>query len=60
MSILFALIPLTVVLLLVAVWAFFWAVRTGQFEDLDTPAVRVLLDDDNEAPAADKNSDSQS
>ena len=50
MSILFALIPLTIVLLLVAVWAFFWAVRTGQFEDLDTPAVRVLLDDDNDDP----------
>jgi len=47
MSILFALIPLTVVLLLVAVWAFFWAVRSGQFEDLETPPMRVLLDDEN-------------
>lgn len=46
MSILFALIPLAIVLLAVAVWAFFWAVRSGQFEDLDTPAVRILLDDD--------------
>jgi cbb3-type cytochrome oxidase maturation protein len=49
MTILFALIPLAVVLLAVAVWAFFWAVKSGQFDDLDTPAVRILLDDDDEA-----------
>jgi len=48
MSILFALIPLAIGLLAVAVWAFFWAVRSGQFDDLDTPAVRILLDDDDE------------
>ena len=48
MSILFALIPLAIVLLAFAVWAFFWAVRSGQFDDLDTPAVRILLDDDTE------------
>ena len=46
MSILFALIPLAIALLGLAVWAFFWAVRAGQFDDLDTPAVRILLDDD--------------
>ena len=48
MSILFALIPLAIVLLAFAVWAFFWAVRSGQFDDLDTPAVRILLDDDTD------------
>ena len=46
MSILFALIPLAIALLGLAVWAFFWAVRAGQFDDLDTPAVRILLDDE--------------
>ncbi len=45
MNILFALIPLAMLLLVVAVAAFFWAVRSGQFDDLDTPAVRILLDD---------------
>jgi cbb3-type cytochrome oxidase maturation protein len=45
-TILFALIPLAVLLLVVAIWGFFWAVRTGQFDDLDTPAVRILLDDE--------------
>jgi cbb3-type cytochrome oxidase maturation protein len=48
MTILFALVPLAIVMLAVAVWAFFWAVRSGQFDDLDTPAVRILLDDDEE------------
>ncbi len=27
---------------------FLWAVRSGQFDDLDTPAVRILADDDEE------------
>jgi cbb3-type cytochrome oxidase maturation protein len=47
MSMLFTLIPLAIVLLAFAVWAFFWAVRSGQFDDLDTPAVRILLDDED-------------
>ena len=29
-----------------AAWAFFWAVGSGQFDDLDTPAMRILMDDD--------------
>ena len=45
MSILFVLIPLAILLLAFAVWAFFWAVRAGQFDDLDTPPVRILLDE---------------
>jgi cbb3-type cytochrome oxidase maturation protein len=48
MSILFALIPLAIALLALAVWAFFWAVRSGQFDDLDTPSVRILLDEEDE------------
>ena len=30
--------------------AFFWAVRSGQFDDLETPAWRILLDDDRRPP----------
>ena len=48
MNILFALIPLALVLLAFAIWAFFWAVRSGQFDDPDTPAVKILLDDEDE------------
>ena len=35
-------------------WAFFWAVGNGQFDDLDTPAIRIILDDDK-APKKDPN-----
>jgi cbb3-type cytochrome oxidase maturation protein len=45
MNILFALVPLSLLLLVGALAAFFWAVRAGQFDDLDTPAVRILLDE---------------
>lgn len=53
MKIIYYLIPLGLVLLVFAVGAFFWAVRSGQFDDLDTPAWRILLDDDS-APPEDK------
>lgn len=49
MDILYTLIPLSVVLVL-AILAFLgWAVHSGQFEDLDTEAERILLDDDRAA-----------
>jgi cbb3-type cytochrome oxidase maturation protein len=50
MNIIFLLIPLGLVLLAAAVAAFFWAVRSGQFDDLETPAWRILLDDDRSPP----------
>ena len=50
MTILYALIPLALLILGVAVWAFFWAVGSGQFDDMDTPAMRVVLDDDKQPP----------
>jgi cbb3-type cytochrome oxidase maturation protein len=50
MSILYVLIPLALLLLGGAVWAFFWAVGSGQFDDLDTPAVRIILDEDDKPP----------
>ena len=44
------LVPISLVLLGVAVWAFVWAVRRGQFDDLDTPSLDILCDDPREAP----------
>ena len=46
MTILFLLIPLGLLLLAIAIGAFFWATRSGQFDDLDSPAWSVVLDDD--------------
>ena len=51
MNILLVLIPVTLLVVVVAVWLFFWAVNHQQFDDLDSPAVLPLLDDRPE-PAA--------
>ena len=52
MSILLFLIPMSLLLIGIAAWIFAWAVRHGQFEDLDTPALDILRDDDaREGPA---------
>ena len=45
------LIPISLVLLGVAIGAFVWAVRRGQFDDLDSPALDILVDDDEPPPA---------
>ena len=47
MEILYLLIPLAIVIMLVAVWAFVWSVKAGQFDDLEGPAHRILMDDDD-------------
>jgi cbb3-type cytochrome oxidase maturation protein len=44
-NILLVLIPLSLVLVAAGIWAFFWAVNNGQFDDLDTPRLEPLLDD---------------
>ncbi len=50
MAILLMLIPISLVLLGLAVAAFIWAVKRGQFDDLDTPALDILEDNDRPAP----------
>jgi len=58
MSILFLLIPLGVLFLGAAIWAFLWAVKSGQFEDMEGPAHRILMDDDDpRIPRYEKQSD---
>jgi len=46
MSVVFLVLPLALVVVAGAVLAFVWSARSGQFDDLDTPAVRMLHDDD--------------
>ena len=50
MSILYVLVPIALILVGAAVAGFVWAVRHGQFDDVHTPAIRMLLDDED-APA---------
>lgn len=50
MSILYLMIPMGILIVIGALWAYFWAVNNGQFDDLDSPAWRILLDDDKQPP----------
>lgn len=50
MTVLFIVLPLAVLLSILAALAFAWATRRGQFDDLDTPAVRLLNDELGERP----------
>lgn len=43
----FFLIPLALVIGAVALWAFMWSLRSGQYEDLDGAAERILIEDDD-------------
>lgn len=46
MDLLYAIVPFSMFLLAFAIVGFFWAVRSGQFDDMDSPAHRILFDDD--------------
>ncbi|HEY5440363.1 MAG TPA: cbb3-type cytochrome oxidase assembly protein CcoS [Gemmatimonadaceae bacterium] len=46
MSVIFIVVPLALLIVLIAVIAYVWSARAGQFDDLDTPAMRMLHDDD--------------
>lgn len=51
MPVLFLVLPLAIALSGIAAFAFIWATRRGQFDDLETPAVRILCDDLQERPS---------
>jgi len=56
MNIVYLLIPLGLVLVGLGLWAFFWAVGSGQFADLDSPGWSVLSDGEKKQPGEQKDS----
>jgi cbb3-type cytochrome oxidase maturation protein len=48
------LIPIALGLGLIGLAAFFWSLRSGQFDDLDGAALRILIDDEGDAPMEDQ------
>ncbi len=50
MSVLFIVLPLALLTVLVAVLGYSWATRSGQFDDLETPGMRMLHDDEPAPP----------
>ena len=52
MTVLYIIIPIAIILVSFFVLIFLWAVKDGQFDDLETPAHKILIDDWNENIAA--------
>ena len=50
MTILLLLVPISILLLGIAIWAFLWAVRSGQYDDLDSPAIDMLRSEPGQPP----------
>jgi len=59
MEVIYLLIPLALLLVLLMIAIFFWAVKSGQFDDLEGPAHRILLDDDEHPVEKDSNQDNK-
>lgn len=57
MIVIFLLIPMSIIVAGVFLFGFIWAVKSGQFEDTCTPALRVLSEDSNRKTPADANAD---
>lgn len=47
MDILYFLVPLSILVMGLMIWAVIWTVRSGQYDDLEGPAHRILMDDDD-------------
>jgi cbb3-type cytochrome oxidase maturation protein len=54
MNVLFVLVPLALCLATAAALAFRWAVKNGQFDDLESPAIRMLIDDQESVKTTDE------
>ncbi len=50
MSIIYVLIPIAILLTLLGLYLFFWAVKTDQFEDLEKQGLSILFEDDKDQP----------
>lgn len=57
MEIIILLIPLAIILVAIAVAFFLWALKRGQFDDLDSPAWRILFDDQQQRKVPPKDDD---
>ena len=47
MNIIYLLLPIALIFVVLIIWLFFWAVKSDQFEDMEGPAHRILMDDDS-------------
>ncbi|HZX29855.1 MAG TPA: cbb3-type cytochrome oxidase assembly protein CcoS [Rhodocyclaceae bacterium] len=59
MEILYLLIPVSVILVFAIAAAFWWSVKSGQFDDLEGPGFRILMDDDRPKDAKEPSESSE-
>ena len=52
MPALYVMIPIAIIIVALAIWLFFWAVNSGQYDDLESPAHSILFDDEDPAHRA--------
>lgn len=57
MESLYFLVPCALVFIAIAIKVFFWAINSGQYDNLDTEAHRILFDSETTKPQADQHSD---
>jgi cbb3-type cytochrome oxidase maturation protein len=55
MDIIYLLLPVALIIVVIIIAVFYWAVKSDQFDDLDGPAHRILMDDDDNAPVTKQN-----
>lgn len=59
MSVIYALIPVAIIFVIIAIAVFFWAVRSDQFEDIERQGLNILMDDDQADSANDQTDSNQ-
>lgn len=57
MEIIYLLLPLALVLVIAMIWIFLWAIKSDQFDDMEGPAHRILMEEDDAPPAESKQED---
>ncbi len=50
MSVLYLLIPIGIIFLLLAVLFFFWAIKNGQYDDMESQALKIVIEDHQSKP----------
>lgn len=58
MDIIYLLLPVALIIVVIIIAIFLWAVKSDQFDDLEGPAYRILMDDDDKEKASKKDTPS--
>ncbi len=59
MNIIYLLLPVALIIVGIIIWLFMWSIKSDQFDDLEGPAYKILMDEDNSkaSPSKDNNAE---